>query len=186
MAALASSSDAAQSSHVACGAGPEDNDEGGQAKRGAPMRVVGRLSFQAKRRVEALARQSNARRDLNDHIRRLALKASEREAEVCASKFTARLRVYLHVGYQASHLTCHQPSTLLQDGDTLRVPAAGAAVFMHADKLRHSLHTHTGTGDFEGARRFYAQQLMQQEWLIEAPSDLATHWFGDPEVVMLH
>ncbi len=54
---------------------------------------------------------------------------------------------------------------------------------MHVDQPRRRLRTHTDTGDFEGARRFYAQQLMQQEWLIEAPSDLATHWCGGPKVV---
>ena len=50
-------------------------------KRGDPLEVRGRGCYQSKRRSEALTRQRDARRDLSNHIRRVALEAFAQDAE---------------------------------------------------------------------------------------------------------
>ena len=70
----------------ACVSGTPSGVISGQGRRGDPLKVRGRVCYQANRRSEALSRQRDARRDLNNHIRRVAVEAlaQDAEAEVCA------------------------------------------------------------------------------------------------------
>ncbi|KAK9837139.1 hypothetical protein WJX81_005845 [Elliptochloris bilobata] len=69
------------------------------------------------------------------------------------------------------------PARLSRDVEAEREPG-GAEEPVHVDRPRHRPRDHAG--DLESARNFYARQLMQPEWLIDIPSDLATHWYALP------
>ena len=169
------------SSHPAYMSGAPDCGNSGQMKRGDPLEVRGRGCYQAKRRSEALTRQRDARRDLSNHIRRVALEAFAQDAEAEVS--ACSLHFYKHWLDVCLPLRClvdEVQSHHSQDLEAVGQPASAEGE-AHTGRPRHRPRSHAG--DTESAQSFYARQLMQPEWLTDVPVDLASHWCSPGLVV---
>ena len=142
------------------------------------MKGVSTAKHHERRRSEALERQSAARRDLLSHARCLAGFDGGQAPRVRAPQ-----------GQRLAQRHCDHPHCLgggtilslwlpLQGADAEPVPDRKDADMQERQpascRSRHAQGKRAQEG--AAARAFYAQQLMQPEWLTDIPAALASSW----------
>ncbi|GAQ80912.1 m3G-cap-specific nuclear import receptor [Klebsormidium nitens] len=119
---------------------------------------------QQKRRELALARQREARKELQAHARRLSQVLTE-EAEF--NDGTQEDLMYLEAETATDESSFRQGTTGQEPAESSGIPPG--------DSLRGQI----SPGDSvrgQQLREWYARQLLQPEWMIDVPPDLATNW----------
>lgn len=153
-------------------------------------------SYHERRRAAALEKQKTARKQATDRARKLALGTADAEDSQDGEQqvngrlaggagkpplLTAASRH--HLATLLSSRCCEACLACLQlrDDEVLEDTSAAAAspeVDMQSGSSRRASGGGGGRSPGGGARlrQHYAAQLMQPEWLVDVPPDLATDW----------
>ncbi|PSC69269.1 snurportin-1 [Micractinium conductrix] len=130
--------------------------------RASVKRVPTGTSWQQQRRSAALERQKTARTQATDRARKLALQEEDEE-------------------HQAETEIIEEHTAGPGPSSSAAAEAAAADVAMHGGGgRRRSAGGGRSPGGGARMRQHYAQQLMQPEWLVDVPPDLATDWYAMP------
>lgn len=144
--------------------------------------------YQERRRAAALDKQRNARKEVANRARKLAMAATESEGsseqggEVRRgrSAWMSKWALATMVGHQCRPdplwrllltpcLPCVEQDADIQDVSSATEPQATAEGAAGGRQQ-------AGGGGGRGVRHYWAEQLMQPEWLIEVPPDLGADW----------
>lgn len=144
------------------------------SERSGVQRLPAAKSYQERRRLAALDKQKTARTQATDRARKLALGAAADAEESSQSSGTES---------QDVELTEEVPGPGPSSAASPEVAMGGTGSSGGGSGARRRSGGGGGRspgGQGVSMRQYYAQQLMQPEWLVDVPPDLASEWYALP------